>query len=1160
MSQLRLRLCALVGALALSALAGPGNAFAAGNLVISQVYGGGGNANASYTHDFIEIFNRSATSVPLNGMSLQYASATGTGNFGVNSGQLTELPSISLQPGQYLLVQEASQAAVGAPLPTADVTDATPIAMAAGAGKVALVADAASLDCNGGSNPCGPAALARIVDLAGYGSANFFEGAGAAPTLSSTSSAARLGQGCQDTDSNSGDFASISPPGPRNSFSPRFSCGGPPPATDPSATAAATPASVLPGAQTTLTVTVTPGGNPTSTGLGVTGDLTSIGGSATQAFADDGSGFDATAGDNMFTYRATVAAATSPGPKSLPVTVADAQARSGAATIALLVESPPVPVIAINEIQGAAHISPRVNEIVATRGIVTSKIGSSFYIQDPNPDADPATSEGIQVFGATATNSVSLGELVTVQGRVTEFRASAAAPNPNLSITELTSPQVLSKTTTSTTIAPSLIGNGGRVPPNAIFSNDASTGNVETSGAFDPAEDGLDFWESFEGMLVQMNDLLATSFTFTNFGEVFVLGDNGANATVLSPAGSVVISEGDLNPERIVIDDEWFKAGGPPAMPAVNVGGTFPGPHVGIMDWAFGEYRIQLRERPTVGSTGISVRESAVVAGTSQVSIATFNVENLSGGEPDAKYNVLAAMIVGNLASPDIVGLEEIQDNNGAVGGTNSPVVDANVTLDRLVAAIQAAGGPTYAYRQINPVAHQDGGEPGGNIRVGFLYRTDRGVAFVDRPGGDSSTAVSVVSTPAGPQLSVSPGRIEPTNSAWNASRKPLVGEFTYNGHKLFVIVNHFNSKGGDQLLFGPWQPPTFTSEVQRNQQATLVAGFVGQLLSEDPTANVAVVGDINDFQFSSPMNILKSAGLHALIETLPLNERYSYNFDGNAQALDHILVSGNLFDHAAAGAGYDIVHVNAGFLDQISDHDPQLVRLTMPAPAFAATRSPAPNAAGWNNSAVTVAFACTDPLSAIVGSCPAPVILASEGADQALSRSVQTEGGSSLTAGVTNVDIDLTTPTVTYSGGKASYRIDETIAITCSATDALSGIASSTCANVSGPATSFGPGTHTFSASALDKAGNTGSGSISFTVVVDFDGMCALVRQYVDKQDVADSLCEKLALAKAAAASGNTKAKQNILGAYVKQVEAQSGKSMTTAEAAKLIELAMQL
>ena len=331
---------------------------------------------------------------------------------------------------------------------------------------------------------------------------------------------------------------------------------------------------------------------------------------------------------------------------------------------------------------------------------------------------------------------------------MTEFRASGAAPNPNLTVTELTSPQLLAKTSTTDTIVPSLIGTGGRVPPDRIFSNDASSGNVETSGAFDPAEDGLDFWESFEGMLVQMNNLLATSFTFTNFGEVFVLGDNGANASVISPAGSVVISAGDLNPERIVIDDEWFKAGGPAAMPAVNVGGTFPGAHVGILDWAFGEYRIQLRDRPTVGSTGISVRESTVAAGTDEVSVATFNVENLSGGEADAKYNALAAMIVNNLASPDILGLEEIQDNNGAVGGTSSPVVDANVTLDRLIAAIQAAGGPTYAYRQINPVAHQDGGEPGGNIRVGFLYRTDRGLAFVDRPGGDSTTAVSVVSTP----------------------------------------------------------------------------------------------------------------------------------------------------------------------------------------------------------------------------------------------------------------------------------------------------------------------------------------------------------------------------------------------------------------------------
>ena len=88
------------------------------DLVVSQVYGGGGNTGATYTHDYIEIFNRGTGTVSLAGMSLQYASATGTGNFGANSGQLTEL-SGPLAPGQYLLVQESSNAAVGAPLPRA---------------------------------------------------------------------------------------------------------------------------------------------------------------------------------------------------------------------------------------------------------------------------------------------------------------------------------------------------------------------------------------------------------------------------------------------------------------------------------------------------------------------------------------------------------------------------------------------------------------------------------------------------------------------------------------------------------------------------------------------------------------------------------------------------------------------------------------------------------------------------------------------------------------------------------------------------------------------------------------------------------------------------------------------------------------------------------
>src|SRR5918999_55824 len=127
------------------ALAAPASAVSP-NLVVSQVYGGGSNTGATHTHDFIEIFNRGQAAEPLGGKSLQYASATGTGNFGASSTQATDLPDVSLEPGQYFLVQEAG-GAVGTPL-AADFVDPTPISMAAGAGKVAIVQGTESLGCN----------------------------------------------------------------------------------------------------------------------------------------------------------------------------------------------------------------------------------------------------------------------------------------------------------------------------------------------------------------------------------------------------------------------------------------------------------------------------------------------------------------------------------------------------------------------------------------------------------------------------------------------------------------------------------------------------------------------------------------------------------------------------------------------------------------------------------------------------------------------------------------------------------------------------------------------------------------------------------------------------------------------------------------------------
>jgi hypothetical protein len=195
----------------------------ANNLRISQVYGAGGNSGATYTHDYIEIFNSSGQVISLNGLSLQYASPTGTGNFGASANQLTALPSVLLQPGQYYLVQQAG-GTNGVPLPvTPDFIPSTLITMGATGGKVVLVTGTNTLGCNGSSALCTEEQLSRIIDLVGYGNANFYEGS-VAPAPSTTNAIFRNAVGCIDTNNNGADFTA-NPAAPRNSSSPLNTCG-----------------------------------------------------------------------------------------------------------------------------------------------------------------------------------------------------------------------------------------------------------------------------------------------------------------------------------------------------------------------------------------------------------------------------------------------------------------------------------------------------------------------------------------------------------------------------------------------------------------------------------------------------------------------------------------------------------------------------------------------------------------------------------------------------------------------------------------------------------------------------------------------------------------------------------------------------------------------
>ena len=944
----RVMLVATLGVLVLGLNASQPLAVPSTNVVISQVYGGGGNTGAPLTNDYMELFNRGPSSVSLSGWSVQYASATGTGSFAANP--VTTL-SGTLAPGQYYLVQQASGGAAGVPLPTPDATGT--VNMSATSGKVIVANTTTGLACNGGSTPCDASQLAQIVDLIGYGTANFFETA-PAPALSNTTAALRTDHGCADTDNNSSDFSSGTP-NPRNT-STVDPCGGPP-------ALSINDVSANEGNSGTTSFSFSVSLSSAAGAGGVTFDIATADGTAQDdnpAAEDNDYVAQSLTGQTIpegssgpYTFNVTVNGDTTTEPNEtffvnvtnvVGANVTDGQ---GQGTI----QNDDVTPTLIREIQGSAHRSPLETQAVSgVAGIVTAKRTNGFYMQDPSPDSNEATSEAIFVFTSSAP-TVNVGDSLLVGGNVTEFRPGGAS-STNLTTTEITSPSITVSSTGNPLPAPTIIGTGGRIPPTSVIEDDA-TGDIETSGVFDPAFDGIDFYESLEAMLLQVNDAVAVG-PRNNFGsnrEIAVVGDNGANAGVRTTRGGIVIQQSDFNPERIILND--LISGGP-TLPSANVSDSFPGAAVGVLDYSFGNFKLQLTAVPTA-VPGALTQEEATPAGAGEVAVATFNVENLDPGDGAAKFGELAGLIVSNLRSPDILAVEEIQDNNGP---TNDSVVDATTTYNTLTAAIQAAGGPTYQFRQINPVDDQDGGEPGGNIRVGFLFRTDRGLSFVDRPGGGSTTATAVVNNGGVPELSASPGRLDPTNAAFNTSRKPLAGEFLFNGVRLFVIANHFNSKGGDQPLFGHFQPPTLGSELQRNQQAQIVNDFVDDILAVDSNAKIAVVGDLNDFEFSNPLSTLKGGGvLNALIETLPQAERYTYVFEGNSQSLDHILLSDGLFDQPFA---YDVVHVNAEFAAQASDHDPQVVRLDANASPAAAVVTG--QCSSSNPASGTIDLALSDP------------------------------------------------------------------------------------------------------------------------------------------------------------------------------------------------------
>ncbi|MEN8653474.1 endonuclease/exonuclease/phosphatase family protein [Streptomyces sp. 21So2-11] len=569
----------------------------------------------------------------------------------------------------------------------------------------------------------------------------------------------------------------------------------------------------------------------------------------------------------------------------------------------------------IHDIQGSTRISPLVGQQVTdVTGIVTGvrTYGSKgFWFQDPQADRSAATSEGIFVFTSSAP-TVAVGDAVKVTGTVGEY-VPGGANSGNQALTQIAKPTVI--VTSSGNAVPAPVTLSAKSVPSAYApEGDPAAGGSINALPLQPRTYALDFYESLEGSNVRVGSSRVVGATDA-YNELWVTVKPHEN--VSRRGGAVYGSYTAQNTGRIQIQQLAPVAQQP--FPKADVGDVLSGRTEGPLDFnQFGGYTLTARTLGTVTDRGL-VREETRAQRGGELSVASYNVENLDPTDPQEKFDALAAAVVDNLASPDILALEEIQDNNGA---KNDGTVAADETLRKFITAITAAGGPAYEWRSIDPVDKRDGGEPGGSIRQVFLFNPER-VSFTDRAGGDATTPTGVVREKGRAALTLSPGRIDPANAAWADSRKPLAVEFTFRGRTVFLIANHFGSKGGDESLVSHHQPPVRGSEVKRLAQAKSVNAFVKDILKAQRGADVLVLGDINDFEFSATTKALTDGGaLYPAVKSLPKSERYSYVYQGNSQVLDQILTSPSIDDFA-----YDSVHINAEFADQNSDHDPQVLR-----------------------------------------------------------------------------------------------------------------------------------------------------------------------------------------------------------------------------------------
>ncbi|MGX4641815.1 ExeM/NucH family extracellular endonuclease [Massilia sp. SYSU DXS3249] len=865
------------------------NAFAASDVVISQVYAGGGGTGATTTwkRDFVELFNRGATPVNLKGMSLQYQSATGT------TWAAGALPEKELQPGQYFLVAAGQAGTAGADLQNTDHSWSS--SLAAGVGKVALANIATAM-----KTPAGEA----IVDVVGYGAtANVVETAPAPAPTSVAHALQRAALGCTDSDDNSKDFSNVSAASPRHMGSPLNACAPSGPVVQQIITECPASLQAEQGDGASAALAARDGDSIVNSAVIESGAVPGI--SLANFVPATATGASASA--NLL-VDASVAAGSYP----IKISFGNNDSQNASCTVSVRVAGQ----LAIPLIQGSGPKTAYHNTVQTTQGVVTATVGSGYFLQDIKGDGDPATSDAIFVFGSST--GLAVGDLVKVTGTVVEYTPSGA----NRSYTEFKDVTKVAK-----------LGSGYSIEPT----------NVEMPNA-DLAR--------FEAMLVRFSTPLTVNGNgyLGERGELTLsAGRREIPTNRYAPGTQEARDLAAANAANIVVlDDGIFTT--PSTIPYLFADGTVrAGDTVtdltGVLDFgAMGgggaAFKLQPTVTPTFSRTNERIPAPQVAPGN--VRVASANVLNffttftngadawgrtgqgcaIGGGTPRAsncrgadnlaEFERQRDKIVASLSSvnADVVGLMEIQNND-------------DIAVSYLVEQLNAKmGAGTYA---VVPKPAATGTDA---IRVAMIYKPN----VVKLVGAALSDGDSVNNR----------APIAQTFKAANG------GKFSLVVNHLKSKGGCGGSTGGDRDS-GDGQGCWNASRVE--QAARLRDYFLPQVVGAAGDTDVLVVGDMNAYGMEDPIRLLNAAGYVNEIERFvrPHGIPYSYVFDGESGYLDHALASASLSPQVA---GVTEWHANADEPEAIdynlengsqadpfandafraSDHDPVVVSLNLPA------------------------------------------------------------------------------------------------------------------------------------------------------------------------------------------------------------------------------------